>query len=100
MSRAARSPAAVDATGNVITVLAAARAVIVGFKLEVEAGTLRPPQHASLRLLEEAIAPFADSVPAPSPEAGTCRAADGAGDHAPCPGAGGSAAGEPSAPAA
>jgi hypothetical protein len=40
---------------------AAARAVLAGFRQEINAGSLRPPQHASLLLLEEGLVPFADA---------------------------------------
>lgn len=64
MSRTAalrkRNAAEAFANPAAALVVAAARAVLAGFRQEIDTGTMRPPQHASLRLLEEAVSPFAD----------------------------------------
>lgn len=52
-------PVLLELGAQVLAHLAASRAVLAGFRQELEAGTLRASQHASLRLLEEAIVPFA-----------------------------------------
>lgn len=48
---------------QIFLLIAAARATLASFRGELEAGTLRPPQHASMRLLEEALHPLQE-VPA------------------------------------
>jgi len=53
------APAPADASG-IPPLIAAAGAVIAAFRGELEGGTLRPAQHATLLLLETVIEPFAD----------------------------------------
>jgi hypothetical protein len=43
---------------QIFLLIAASRAVLASFRGELEAGTLRPPQHASMLLLEEALNPL------------------------------------------
>lgn len=50
-----------DMTAQVNALATSAAAVVAAFREQVDAGSLRPPQHATLLLLEQSLQPFADA---------------------------------------
>jgi hypothetical protein len=58
LSLVKQPPEAKGEDAQIFLLIAASRAALASFRGELEAGTLRPPQHAALRLVEEALHPL------------------------------------------
>lgn len=61
--RALQAGPAPDGAGVVHVLLTASRAVLAAFGRQIDDGVLGRSQHASLRLLEEALSPFNETDP-------------------------------------